>query len=83
MPWRLKNRDQYAFRHPDLKGEDSDEDEEREELRRIVDFLVVDGVGLDHPEKRVLPAQAFKTAVHQDTHQAETDKHHQRQPQPA
>ena len=79
----VENGDEQPFGHPDLEGENAKVNEDGKEFCGVADSTVFNRVRIDDPENRVLPAQAFETAVDQHTHQAEAEKDNQRQPEAA
>src|SRR5579862_3151462 len=79
----LENRDRDPFCDPDLKSEHPRIDEDGEEFRGVAHMPDFDGMGMNHPEKRILPTEPFQPAVNQNTDHTEPGEYHYRQPQPA
>src|ERR1700686_2389305 len=78
-----ENGDEQAFGHPDLEGENAEVNEEEKEFRDVADSAVFNGVRIDDPDERVLPAPAFEVLIDEHTHPAEAEKENQRQPEAA
>jgi hypothetical protein len=58
MPLPVEDRDRDLLRHSDLKRRHSPINKQRKQLGRMVHPLRIDRVRLDHPERRILPAQS-------------------------